>query len=99
MKGGLEMETLVANAAIDVRIGDAVFVALLMAADGDTNLVLMDGFVRVGTVVTLTQGLSQLFGRVQSCRSLEEGGFELVVVPLEQRGSWVDRFDWSGAAL
>jgi hypothetical protein len=100
MNGLMESLALRENSAVDVQVADAVFVGLVFAiADGLTTI-LMDGQVRVGTVISLTQGDVCEKGRVQRCHPLPDGcGFELTIAPLASQNVCSNGFEWPAHLL
>jgi hypothetical protein len=96
MTAVLGMAALKVNGAVDLRIGGACFVGIVESVESDAGTVLMDGSVRVGSGVGLSQEDVNLVGRVKACSSLADGGgFQLTISLVNHPELWVQGFEWS----
>lgn len=91
------MEALTENATVDIRVGTAVFVGFVAKVAGNLSTILMDGQIRAGSLVSLSQEERNEDGKVQSCRRCADGlGFELMIQAAETEFRCVQGFEWPG---
>ena len=84
------------DTVVDVRVGEAVFVAVVVACDDLEAIVQMDGLVMVGTSLTITAPDLAKSARVITCQRIPgNSGYELAL-DLASSPDLFGGFQWPG---